>query len=56
MAVRRQRPVLELFPQCPAARCYERIATRLVSAPAAVGQAADYWRRLMVPVPEELPH
>jgi flagellar biosynthesis protein FlhG len=55
-AVRRQRPVLELFPHCAAARCYERIATRLVSAPVAVGQAADYWRRLMVPVQEELPH
>jgi flagellar biosynthesis protein FlhG len=56
VAVRRQRALLELFPQCPAARCYERIATRLVSAPAVLGQAADYWRRLMVPAQEELPH
>ena len=55
-AVRRQRPVLELFPDCAASRCYERIAMQLASAPAAAGHAADYWRRLMVPLNEELPH
>jgi flagellar biosynthesis protein FlhG len=57
-AVRRQRPVLELYPDCPASRCYERIATRLASTPVVAGRAADYWRHLMVPATagEELPH
>jgi flagellar biosynthesis protein FlhG len=55
-AVRRQKPVLELFPDCPAARCYERIALRLTSAPEKAVESDDYWKRLMQPAAEELPH
>jgi flagellar biosynthesis protein FlhG len=46
-AVRCQRPLLELFPDSPAARCYEQLALRLTLSPAA-GSPADYWQRLMV--------
>ena len=54
--MRRQKPVLELYPDCPAARCYERIALRLTSAPQVTAEPGDYWKRLMLPVEEELPH
>lgn len=53
-AVRRQRAVVDAYPGCPAARCYERIAMRLVTD----GEpfAADYWHRLMGPVTEDTAH
>jgi flagellar biosynthesis protein FlhG len=53
-AVSRQRSLVELFPDCPAAGCYERIAMRLASMPGADLPIDEYWRRLMEPVGEEL--
>lgn len=55
-AVRRQRSILELFPDCPAARCYERIALQLVSQPGNESAAADYWQRLMQSASPEVAH
>ena len=46
-AVRRQRAVLDAFPTCPAARCYERIALELAFD--SVGDAEGcrgYWTQL----------
>lgn len=45
-AVRRQRAVLDLFPDCPAARCYERIAVNLAHPEGRDGAVVDYWSRL----------
>jgi flagellar biosynthesis protein FlhG len=45
-AVRRQRAVLDLDPDCPAARCYERIATRISMQPAPDTGSLEYWNRL----------
>lgn len=55
-AVRRQRPLLELFPDCPAARCYEQIALRLTVAGGERLLAPDYWQRLLRDNGAGLPH
>jgi flagellar biosynthesis protein FlhG len=53
IAVKRQRPVTELFPDSPASACYERIAMRLASANSDNSSAGDYWKRLLNPEPTE---
>jgi flagellar biosynthesis protein FlhG len=55
-AVRRQRPLLELFPDSPAARCYEQIALRLTLSGGERVFAPDYWQRLLRTTGLELPH
>jgi flagellar biosynthesis protein FlhG len=55
-AVRRQCAVVELFPDCKASRCYERIALQLAREDASGDRSAVYWERLMAPVHEELMH
>jgi flagellar biosynthesis protein FlhG len=55
-AVRKQKPVMELYPTCQAARCYERIALRVVSDHGELIPAADYWQRLLQTDDKEMPH
>jgi flagellar biosynthesis protein FlhG len=55
-AVRMQRPLLELHPDSPAARCYETIARRLTRRAPDAGLPVDYWNRVMLPLDEERPH
>jgi len=55
-AVRRQKPVIELFPTCQAARCYERIALQLVSSPGPFLSAPDYWQTLLQTDEKEMPN
>jgi flagellar biosynthesis protein FlhG len=51
-AVRRQRCLMELYPDSPAGRCYERIALRLTLSDPSRVPCAEYWHRLM-PQPDE---
>lgn len=56
-AVRRQRAVVDLYPDSRAASCYERIAMRLNTQSQGIARDdVDYWERLMVPADEELPN
>ncbi len=55
-AVRRQRSLLELFPDAPAGRCYERIALQLTLSPKAAEAPEDYWQRLLPTTGKELSH
>lgn len=57
-AVRRQVPLMTLYPDSVAARCYERIALRLASASteSRPGEMTDYWRRLELPLEREMQH
>lgn len=55
-AVRKQKPVMELYPTCQAARCYERLALQLASVPGPVLSGTDYWQRLLDPDEKEMPH
>ena len=55
-AVRRQRAVLDLYPECRAAGCYERIALRLTSVNDLSKANENYWERLMTPADKELPN
>lgn len=55
-AVRRQKPLLELFPDCRAARCYEEIAERLAGSATEAALPGDYWNRLMQSIEEERLH
>lgn len=49
-AVRRQQPLVELYPTSPAARCYDRVALSLVAQPAGA-VATDYWQSLLESAP-----
>jgi flagellar biosynthesis protein FlhG len=51
-AVRRQRCLMELYPDSAAGRCYERIALRLTLADPSRVPCAEYWQKLM-PQPDE---
>ena len=55
-SVRRQKPVLELHPSCPASRCYERIALSLASIPGLPEAPAGYWDRLLQAADQEVRH
>jgi flagellar biosynthesis protein FlhG len=55
-AVRRQRCVLELYPDAPASRCYEQLALRLALSPDCGPPSFDYWQRLLPAGREERPH
>ena len=55
-AVRRQRCLMELFPDSAAGRCYDRIALRLTLADRARTQCVEYWQKLMPPPDEEWVH
>ena len=55
-AVRRQKPVLELHPSCPASRCYERIALSLMSMPVLPDAPDGYWDRLLDSADREVPN
>jgi flagellar biosynthesis protein FlhG len=46
-AVRRQRSLVELYPDSPASRCYERIALRLSLATERGDAGTGYWEQLM---------
>jgi len=51
-AVRRQRSLLELYPDSAAAQAYERIAMRLTSGDVGRPMAGTFWERLMAPAAE----
>ncbi|MCP3980614.1 MAG: MinD/ParA family protein [bacterium] len=55
-AVRRQQPLLELFPDSPAARCYERIAMQISSTSAPRQPLRHYWEGLLAHTRKELRH
>lgn len=55
-AVRRQRAVLELHPDTPASRCYERIAVNLAHPDPRVGASIAYWDSLNRAGQRELLH
>ena len=55
-AVRRQRPVVELYPESPAARAYEAIAMRLVSPPEAGVTVEARWGSSGAASPKEVVH
>lgn len=52
-AVLRQVPLLQLFPDSAAARCYEQIALRLIGTPWNGVETGEHWRRMLVPADEE---
>lgn len=54
-AVHRQKPVLQLFPEAPAGKCYEQIALRLTLS-RTDDPAGHYWERLIQAADEGVSH
>jgi flagellar biosynthesis protein FlhG len=53
-AVRQQRALLEAYPATPAARCYERIAMRILSGDTQAPDEETFWGRLLEATSPEL--